>query len=73
VNPSIHSQPQQRVLLETVVDALDDAGYRPADEGGELGWNRDRIGMFAASAFTSYEQCVLHFVRSLPGTDSEEQ
>ncbi|KAJ6498259.1 hypothetical protein DFH09DRAFT_1446759 [Mycena vulgaris] len=54
---ALNTDPQQRVLLETVVDALDDAGYRPADEGGEIGWNRDRIGMFAASAFTSYEQC----------------
>ncbi|KAJ6526100.1 hypothetical protein B0H19DRAFT_1084706 [Mycena capillaripes] len=53
---AINTDPQQRVLLETVVDALDDAGYRPADEGGEAGWNRDRIGMFAASAFASYEQ-----------------
>ncbi|KAJ7715656.1 thiolase-like protein [Mycena maculata] len=53
---ALNTDPQQRVLLETVVDALDDAGYRPADEGGEVGWNRDRIGMFAASAITSYEQ-----------------
>ncbi|KAJ7447954.1 hypothetical protein B0H11DRAFT_352003 [Mycena galericulata] len=52
---ALNTDPQQRVLLETVVDALDDAGYRPADEGGEVGWNRDRIGMFAASVFTSYE------------------
>ncbi|KAJ6526070.1 hypothetical protein B0H19DRAFT_1197825 [Mycena capillaripes] len=52
---AVNTDPQQRVLLETVVDALDDAGYRPADEGGEAGWNRDRIGMFAASAFASYE------------------
>ncbi|KAJ7449419.1 thiolase-like protein, partial [Mycena galericulata] len=53
---ALNTDPQQRVLLETVVDALDNAGYRPADEGGEVGWNRDRIGMFAASAVTSYEQ-----------------
>ncbi|KAJ7764359.1 hypothetical protein B0H16DRAFT_1718285 [Mycena metata] len=52
---AINTDPQQRVLLETVVDALDDAGYRPADEGGEKGWNRERIGMYAASAFVSYE------------------
>ncbi|KAJ7637868.1 hypothetical protein DFH06DRAFT_1478472 [Mycena polygramma] len=52
---ALNTDPQQRALLETVVDALDDAGYRPADEGGEVGWNRDRIGMFAANAFTSYE------------------
>ncbi|KAJ7764339.1 thiolase-like protein, partial [Mycena metata] len=52
---AINTDPQQRVLLETVVDALDDAGYRPADEGGETGWNRERIGMYAASAFVSYE------------------
>ncbi|KAJ7265392.1 hypothetical protein B0H12DRAFT_196820 [Mycena haematopus] len=53
---ALNTDPQQRVFLETLVDCLDQAGYRPADEGGEIGWNRDRIGMFAACAHTSYEQ-----------------
>ncbi|KZV90645.1 putative non-reducing polyketide synthase, partial [Exidia glandulosa HHB12029] len=45
--------PQHRVLLETVVDALDDAGYRPRDEGGK--WDRERMGVFIGSSVDSYQ------------------
>ncbi len=49
-------QPQHRLLLECVVDALDDAGYKPSDAGGEQGWVKSRIGVFVGSATDSYQK-----------------
>ncbi|KAJ7320841.1 thiolase-like protein, partial [Mycena albidolilacea] len=50
---ALNTDPQQRVLLETAVDALDDAGYRAVEEGGEPGWKPSRMGVFVASAVTN--------------------
>ncbi|KAJ3993443.1 thiolase-like protein, partial [Lentinula boryana] len=52
---AMNTDPQHRILLETVVDALDDAGYKEAQEGGEIGWNKSMMGVFIGSATDSYQ------------------
>ncbi|KAF9064546.1 thiolase-like protein [Rhodocollybia butyracea] len=50
-----NTDPQHRVLLETVVDAMDDAGYKASSNGGEHGWDKSKIGVFIGSAGDSYQ------------------
>ncbi|KAJ3781238.1 thiolase-like protein, partial [Lentinula aff. detonsa] len=52
---AMNIDPQHRILLETVVDALDDAGYKEVQEGGEIGWNKSTMGVFIGSATDSYQ------------------
>ncbi|KAJ3899507.1 thiolase-like protein [Lentinula edodes] len=52
---AMNSDPQHRILLETVVDALDDAGYKESRDGGERGWNKSKMGVFIGSATDSYQ------------------
>ncbi|KAF8155546.1 hypothetical protein B0H34DRAFT_499631 [Crassisporium funariophilum] len=63
-------QPQHRVLLECVVDALDDAGYKPNDEGGEQGWVKSSMGVFVGSATDSYQNNLASNIDAFfcPGT-----